>query len=114
MTLRPDTVVNAIKDYYELNPGCGGRSVHRYATKVTRHMSIARNKLAELFNTPSVDEVIFTKNATHSLNQVAKGLQWEKRRCHIDYGQRAQFQSRALAPTRTRTRCRSSNCCQSC
>ena len=78
MTLRPDTVVNAIKDYYELNPGCGGRSVHRYATKVTRHMSIARNKLAELFNTPSVDEVIFTKNATHSLNQVAKGLQWEK------------------------------------
>ena len=75
MTLRPDTVVNAIKDYYELNPGCGGRSVHRYATKVTRHMSIARNKLAELFNTPSVDEVIFTKNATHSLNQVAKGLQ---------------------------------------
>ena len=78
MTLRPDTVVNAIKDYYELNPGCGGRSVHRYATKVTRHMSIARNKLAELFNAPSVDEVIFTKNATHSLNQVAKGLQWEK------------------------------------
>ena len=31
-----------------------------------------------MFNANSPDEIIFTKNATHSLNQVAKGLSWNK------------------------------------
>jgi cysteine desulfurase/selenocysteine lyase len=31
-----------------------------------------------MFNANSSDEIIFTKNATHSLNQVAKGLSWNK------------------------------------
>jgi cysteine desulfurase/selenocysteine lyase len=78
MTLRPDTVITAINDYYSLNPGCGGRSVHRYATKVTRQVASCRQRIAELFNVPATNEIIFTKNATHSLNQVAKGLSWQK------------------------------------
>jgi len=78
MTLRPDTVIDAIRSYYEETPGCGGRSVHRYATAVTRKMAGTRRKLGELFNAPQTNEIVFTKNATHSLNQVAKGLSWEK------------------------------------
>lgn len=78
MTLRPQSVVDAIQSYYEVSPGCGGRSVHRYATTVSRRMAATRRKLAELFNAPQTGEMIFTKNATHSLNQVAKGLKWSK------------------------------------
>jgi len=78
MTLRPDSVIDAIKTYYEQYPGCGGRSVHRYATTVSRKMAGTRRKMAELFNAPNTEEIVFTKNATHSLNQVAKGLSWQK------------------------------------
>jgi cysteine desulfurase/selenocysteine lyase len=78
MTLRPKPVVEAIRSYYEESPGCGGRSVHRYATTVSRKMMHCRKKIADLFNANESSEIIFTKNATHSLNQVAKGLTWEK------------------------------------
>ena len=78
MTLRPKSVVEAIRSYYEESPGCGGRSVHRYATTVSRKMMHCRKKIADLFNANESNEIIFTKNATHSLNQVAKGLTWEK------------------------------------
>ena len=78
MTLRPYPVIEAIRSYYEDSPGCGGRSVHRYATIVSRKMSECRKKISELFNAYNSNEIIFTKNATHSLNQVAKGLSWEK------------------------------------
>ena len=78
MTLRPKPVIEAIRSYYEESPGCGGRSVHRYATTVSRKMMNCRRKMAELFNANESNEIIFTKNATHSLNQVAKGLSWNK------------------------------------
>ncbi len=78
MTLRPYPVIEAIRSYYEDSPGCGGRSVHRYATIVSRKMSECRKKISELFSANNSNEIIFTKNATHSLNQVAKGLSWEK------------------------------------
>jgi cysteine desulfurase/selenocysteine lyase len=29
-------------------------------------------------SSPSVNEIVFTRNATHSLNQIAKGLEWNK------------------------------------
>ena len=78
MTLRPNSVIEAIRSYYEESPGCGGRSVHRYATTVSRKMMSCRKKMGELFNAEQSDEIVFTKNATHSLNQVAKGLSWNK------------------------------------
>ena len=78
MTLRPNSVIEAIRSYYEESPGCGGRSVHRYATTVSRKMMQCRKKMANLFNANESGEIIFTKNATHSLNQVAKGLSWDK------------------------------------
>ena len=78
MTLRPNTVIAAIRSYYEESPGCGGRSVHRYANIVSRKMMNCRKKMGTLFNAYETDEIVFTKNATHSLNQVAKGLSWNK------------------------------------
>ena len=78
VTLRPHSVINAISDYYINSPGCGGRSVHRYGTAVSKTIAHSRKTLAGFFNAPSVSEVVFTRNATHSLNQVAKGLSWNK------------------------------------
>ena len=78
VTLRPQSVIDSIQDYYINTPGCGGRSVHRYGTHVSKTISQSRKKLATFFSSPSVNEIVFTRNATHSLNQVAKGLEWNK------------------------------------
>ena len=77
VTLKPDCVVEAINDYYTKTPGCGGRSVHRYGTAVSRATSDARIKLQKFLNAESANEVVFTRNATHSLNQVAHGMKWK-------------------------------------
>ena len=78
VTLRPHSVINAISDYYTKTPGCGGRSVHRFGTTVSKTIAHSRRTLGQFFNAPSVHEIVFTRNATHSLNQVAKGLSWQK------------------------------------
>ena len=36
VTLKPKQVINSISDYYGKYPGCGGRSVHKYGTKVSK------------------------------------------------------------------------------
>ena len=78
VTLKPQSVIDSIQDYYINTPGCGGRSVHRYGTHVSKTISQSRKKLANFFSAPSVNEIVFTRNATHSLNQIAKGLEWNK------------------------------------
>jgi cysteine desulfurase/selenocysteine lyase len=78
VTLKPDSVVDAIQDYYTKTPGCGGRSVHRYGTKVSQAVTNSRSKLQHFLNAESASEVVFTRNTTHSLNQVAHGLSWSK------------------------------------
>ncbi len=78
VTLKPQSVIDSIQDYYINSPGCGGRSVHRYGTHVSKTISQSRKKLSDFFSSPSVNEMVFTRNATHSLNQIAKGLDWNK------------------------------------
>ena len=78
VTLKPDSVIKAINDYYTLNPGCGGRSIHRYGTRVSQGVSAARKSLANFVNAPRVDEIVFTRNATQSLNQIAHGMSWNE------------------------------------
>ena len=78
VTLKPQQVIDSISDYYSKYPGCGGRSVHRYGTQVSRLVQQSRKTVADFINANSPNEMIFTSNATHSLNQIAKGLSWEK------------------------------------
>ena len=78
VTLKPQQVIDSISDYYTKYPGCGGRSVHRYGTQVSRLVQQSRKTVADFINANSPNEMIFTRNATHSLNQIAKGLSWEK------------------------------------
>ena len=78
VTLKPQQVIDSISDYYTRYPGCGGRSVHRYGTQVSRLVRDSRKTAADFINAYSVNEMIFTRNATNSLNQIAKGLKWQK------------------------------------
>ncbi|MED5308823.1 MAG: aminotransferase class V-fold PLP-dependent enzyme, partial [Candidatus Thermoplasmatota archaeon] len=78
VTLKPESVIKSISDYYNMYPGCGGRSVHRYGTQVSRLVSQSRKSIAKFINANSVNEVVFTRNTTHSINQIAKGLSWNK------------------------------------
>jgi cysteine desulfurase/selenocysteine lyase len=78
MTLRPKTVIDAVSDYYTNNPSCAGRSVHRWGMSISRMVSRTRRKLATHIHASNPQEVIFTSNATHSINQIASGLKWKK------------------------------------
>ena len=78
VTLKPDCVIEAITEYYTKYPGCGGRSVHSYGTQVSKKVSDSRRSLASFINAPSVNEVVFTKNATQSINQIAHGMKWSE------------------------------------
>ncbi len=78
VTLKPKQVINSISDYYGKYPGCGGRSVHKYGTKVSKLVQESRNAISKFINSNSPNEVVFTGNATSSLNQIAKGLNWNE------------------------------------
>ncbi|MCK4613881.1 MAG: aminotransferase class V-fold PLP-dependent enzyme [Thermoplasmata archaeon] len=77
MTLKPRQVIEAIEDYYNTYPGCGGRSAHKFALKVTMRYDEAREKLQGFVNASRKEEIIFTKNATEAINLVANSL-WLK------------------------------------
>lgn len=76
-TLKPDSVVSAITDYYTQTPGCGGRSAHRWGTAVTMIQAQARRSVAEFINADESD-VVFTQNGTAGINQVAYGIDWQE------------------------------------
>ena len=68
---KPISVVNVVKDFYEkynANPHRGAYSLSMEATSLYEN---ARAKIAEFINARNVEEIIFSKNATESLNLVA-------------------------------------------
>jgi cysteine desulfurase/selenocysteine lyase len=74
MTLRPQVVIDAITDYYTNYPACGGRSVHKLSWQVTENFEMARDSLRRFMGAENPSEIVFTKNATESMNIVANGL----------------------------------------
>ena len=78
MTLRPQSVIDAVQTYYAHNPSCAGRSVHRWGMSISQTVTRTRRKLANHIGANNASEVIFTPNATHSINQVAAGNKWEQ------------------------------------
>ena len=77
-SLRPDQVIQAMDEYYENYPACGGRSVHSMATKVSIAVDDTREVLSKFFKTDDPDCYIFTKNTTEGLNTAAFGLGLKK------------------------------------
>ena len=73
---KPRQVLDALNAYYERHNANVHRGVHVLAEEATALYEGARDKVAEFINAPSRDEVIFTKNASESLNLVANMLGW--------------------------------------
>ncbi|MBB0243700.1 SufS family cysteine desulfurase [Streptomyces alkaliphilus] len=73
---KPRQVLDALTTYYERHNANVHRGVHVLAEEATALYEGARDRVATFINAPSRDEVIFTKNASESLNLVANMLGW--------------------------------------
>lgn len=81
---KPRQVLDALNDYYEQHNANVHRGVHVLAEEATALYEGARDKVAHFINAPSRDEVIFTKNASESLNLVANMLGWADEPYRVD------------------------------
>lgn len=70
-TQKPESVVRAICGYYGSCNANPHRGVYELSVKATKVYEEARRKVAEFLNAKSMQEIIFTKNATESLNLIA-------------------------------------------
>lgn len=70
-TQKPKQVINAINEFYEkynANPHRGAYTLSVEATEIYENV---RNKVSEFINARYKEEIIFSKNATESLNLIA-------------------------------------------
>jgi len=77
-TLRPAQVLEAMSDYYEKYPSCGGRSIHKFGTRVTLEVDEARKSIHRFLNSERREEIVFVKNTTEAINMVASCLGFER------------------------------------
>ncbi len=73
-TLCPDRVLSKHNQFYQEFPSCPNRSIHGWSKKSNKAISLAREAVKNFINAQRVDEIVFTKNTTESLNLVAQGL----------------------------------------
>nr|KXH74780.1 MAG: hypothetical protein AM325_12270 [Candidatus Thorarchaeota archaeon SMTZ1-45] len=78
MALKPRQVINAMNEYYEQYPACGGRSIHKFGEEASNAYIEAREKFAKFLNAADESECIWTRNATESLNIVATSVKLPK------------------------------------
>jgi cysteine desulfurase/selenocysteine lyase len=71
-TQKPRQVIDAISRYYERDNANVHRGVHRLSERATEAYEGAREKVRAFLNARSVREIVFTRNATESVNLVAR------------------------------------------
>ena len=70
---KPQTVIDAEVDFYRFHNAAAHRGAHQLAEEATDLFEGARAKVAAFIGA-SVDEVVFTKSATESLNLIAYAM----------------------------------------
>lgn len=70
-TQKPIQVMNAINAYNEKSHGNPHRGAHHLSIMATKEYDLAKEKVKEFINAKSIDEIIFTKSATESINLVS-------------------------------------------
>ncbi len=68
---KPQCVIDAIKEYYEHNNANPHRGAYSLSIDATTQYENARDEIAKFINAPHREEIIFSKNATESLNLIA-------------------------------------------
>ena len=84
---KPQVVIDAESDFYRLHNAAVHRGAHQLAEEATDIYEGARQTVAQFLNA-AVDEVVFTKSATESLNLVcyAMGNAHQGNRFHLSAG----------------------------
>ncbi len=70
-TQKPIQVINAIKEFYEKNNANPHRGAYTLSIEATEVYESTRQKIAQFINAKHPEEIIFSKNATESLNLIA-------------------------------------------
>lgn len=70
-TQKPDCVIRAVREYYEHENANPLRGLYELSLKATDEYESARQAAADFIHAKSANEIIFTRNATESLNLVA-------------------------------------------
>ena len=70
-TQKPKQVIRDIKEFYEKFNANVHRGAYSLSTETSEIYENTRNKIAKFINAKNSQEIIFTKNATESLNLVA-------------------------------------------
>ena len=73
-TFKPDSVIQAISDYYSNYCANAHRGDYDISYKVDLEYEGARDAVKEFINAASRDEIIFTSGATEGLNMIADGF----------------------------------------
>ena len=68
---KPLSVLNSLDHFYKNEFANVGRSIHSLAVTATNKFEETRMSIKNFINASSKDEIIFTKNATESINLVA-------------------------------------------
>ena len=69
---KPQSVIKAIKECIQKYCGNPGRSTHKMSVKTSEKVYEARERIAEFLGLDVPENVVFTQNATHSLNLAIK------------------------------------------
>ena len=69
---KPAAVLDAMDDYYRTINANVHRGAYEIAAAATEEMERARADVARFIGAPSVNEIVFTKNATEAMNLVAR------------------------------------------
>ena len=70
-TQKPEQVIQAIDNYYKTANANVHRGAYSLSIEATSQYEKAREKVANFINSPSSEQVIFSKNATEGLNLIA-------------------------------------------
>ena len=68
---RPQVVLDAMNDFYKHHNANPLRGVYKLSVEATQNYENARKKVADFINASGSEEIIFTRNASESLNLVA-------------------------------------------
>jgi cysteine desulfurase/selenocysteine lyase len=71
-TQKPECVINAISDYYRTSNANPMRGLYKLSVAATDAYENARTKVASFINAKYPSEIVFTRNATESINLVAE------------------------------------------
>lgn len=70
-TQKPTQVIDAIKHYYEYDNANPHRGAYKLSIKATEVYDEAREKVQKFINAKKPENIVFTRNATESLNLIA-------------------------------------------